>query len=103
VQVGAQSAVLLKNDDGVLPLARDATIALVGSACGASHEIDVESAASWNVGDYYVVGGSGRVVSDKTVSIKAALERRGVQLRVSATDRIEDAVLAAHDADVVLA
>lgn len=101
--VGAQSAVLLKNEDGVLPLAHDVTIALVGSACDASHDIDVESATAWNVGDYYVVGGSGRVVSDKTVSIKTALERRGVQLHVSATDRVADAVSAAHDADVVLA
>ena len=44
----------------------------------------VTEKADWTVGDYYVVGGSGHTVSDRAVSIRAALEARGVRLVVSA-------------------
>lgn len=111
-RVAAASAVLLKNDpiysehfeqaERALPLRRGARVALVGSACGAPHSIDVES-VDWAAGDYYVVGGSGRVVSDRAVTIRAALERRGVSLVVSSSDRLGEALAAAANADVVLA
>ena len=48
-------------------------------------------------------GGSGRVISDRVVSVRAGLERRGVTLRVSASDRLDEAVRAAEGADVVVA
>lgn len=79
-RIGASSAVLLKNDGGVLPLnVAAARVALVGSACSARHAINVDH-ADWMTGDYYVVGGSGRVVSNRAISIHDALVQRGVQV-----------------------
>ena len=102
-KIGAESAALLKNADGVLPInASSQRVALVGSACGAAHSIDTEK-ADWTVGDYYVVGGSGRTVSDRAVSIRAALEARGVRLVVSSSDDVDAALTAAAAADVVVA
>lgn len=101
-RIGAESAVLLKNTANVLPLSPAATVALVGSACSRAHSIDVER-EDWTAADYYVVGGSGRVVSDRAVSIRAGLEARGVRLRVSPTDSLDGALRAAAGSDVVLA
>jgi beta-glucosidase len=101
-EVASASAVLLKNEGGVLPLRSGSSIALVGSACGAAHDIDPEG--DWTAGDYYVVGGSGRVVSDRAVSIRAALEQRGrSNLVVSSSDSLSEALEAAAAADVVVA
>ena len=49
--IGAQSAVLLKNDERTLPIAPSSIVAIVGSACDAPHSIDPESDA-WDVGIY---------------------------------------------------
>ena len=100
--VAASSAVLLKNAGGLLPLRSTHVVALVGSACDAPHAIDTE-AAGWERGDYYVVGGSGRVVSDRAASIRVALERRGVPIRLSRSDDLDAARAAAAGADVVVA
>jgi len=91
--------VLLKNERNVLPIRRHARVALVGSACSKPHAIDVAT-ADWREGDYYVTGGSGRVVAppERAFSIKRALEGRradrGISLSVSETDSVEEALAA---------
>jgi len=107
-RIAAESAVLLKNDvtngAGTLPLPPGATLALAGSACAAPHQIDVE-ADDWKRGDYYVVGGSGRVVSDRAVSILEGLRAAGLHVpdeRVSRTDAPADALAAAAGASHLL-
>ena len=52
-----------------LPLRQSDRVALVGTACDAPHSIDVDR-SDWTAADYYVIGGSGRVVSDRAVSIR---------------------------------
>ena len=73
-QIGRESAVLLKNDGPTLPLrhtaAAPARLALVGAACSREHEIAEDGSADWRQGDYYVMGGSGRVASPRGVSIR---------------------------------
>ena len=100
-ELAAAALVLLKNDGGVLPLRRGARVALVGAACGAAHDID-ELLKDYAVGDYYVVGGSGRVLSDAAVSVEAGLTEAGLVLAaVSRTDDVDDATaaMAAAEAD----
>ncbi len=62
---------------------------------------------SWNRGDYYVVGGSGRVISDRAVSVYAGLQARavarGLTLRPSLTDDVSAALDAQRGASVVIA
>ena len=53
-EVAAASTVLLKNDGGVLPIRRGASVALLGSACSASFLSSREGA--WDAGDYYTIG-----------------------------------------------
>jgi len=104
-RIGASSAVLLKNDRGVLPLdVATARVALVGSACSARHAINVDH-ADWMTGDYYVVGGSGRVVSDRAISIRDALVQRGLQVAASLSDDADDALalVETHRATVIVA
>ena len=57
----------------------------------------------WMRGDYYVVGGSGRVITSHATSIRTALSKRGVVLRVSDDDTLSGALQAAEGADVVVA
>jgi len=56
-------------------------------------------------GDYYVVGGSGRVVSNRAISIHDALVQRGVQVAVSLSDNADDALalVETHRATVIVA
>lgn len=100
--IAADSVVLLKNEHATLPLPATAKVAVVGPACGAAHQIDVEG-QDWKVGDYYVTGGSGRVVSnERAVSVLAGLRAAGVATVVSASDSVSDALHAAASADYVL-
>ena len=99
-QIGAESVALLKNDGGVLPLRRGAAVALLGSACAAAHFDHVPD--DWTAGDYYVVGGSGRVVGPYAVSVAAGLRARGVDARVEPSDDVEVALAAARAADVAI-
>ena len=98
--IAAEAIILLKNDHDALPIPMSATVAVVGSACDASHEIDAEG--DWKAGDYYVVGGSGRVVGGYAVSILGGLVASGVATVVSATDHVADAIAVAAGADYVL-
>jgi beta-glucosidase len=64
--IAAQSIVLLKNTVGsgpnkVLPLGQTPgqTIAVVGAVCDSDYNLDALT-AKWDLGNYYVLGGSGR-------------------------------------------
>jgi beta-glucosidase-like glycosyl hydrolase len=57
-QIAAQSAVLLKNVAETLPIKDGLTIAVVGSACDSPYNLDALT-AKWDLGNYYVLGGSG--------------------------------------------
>ena len=93
-RIGANATVLLKNDGAVLPLRGGpaTTVALVG-ACDSTHDVDA-AFADWTHGDYYVVGGSGRVLSYDAVSLAAALRARGgaPAVRVAADESLEAAL-----------
>ena len=67
-----------------------------------SHQADFAS-APWDEGDYYSIGGSGRVVSDRAVSIRSGLEARGVRLIVSPSDDVSEAQRAMEGATVGVA
>ena len=110
-RVAAGAAVLLKNTDEVLPIAPGAIVAVVGAACDAHHSFAALNAGSqmdsWNRGDYYVVGGSGRVVSDRAASVLAGLRAHaashGLTLRTSPTDDVAAALTAMQGASVAIA
>jgi beta-glucosidase len=93
--IAAESATLLKNDGGVLPLSPAAvqTLALVGSACDAGNPV---SDLLWNIGSYYVVGGSGRVLSRRAVSIVEGVRSRArvdnIIVVESLSDNVENAL-----------
>lgn len=113
-RIAAESAVLLLNRDlpstskivsptrkRALPLQPHDAVALLGSVCDSRHSIDVEK-DDWTASDYYVMGGSGRVVSDRAVSIRQGLEARNVRIQASLTDDVDDAVAAMSGADIAL-
>ena len=99
-QIATESVVLLQNDGGHLPLTPGLTVALLGSACSATNAVDQND---WTAGNYYTVGGSGRVIGPYAVSVRAGLEARGVTLIVEERDDIDAAKRAMRDADVVIA
>lgn len=65
-EVAAASTVMLQND-GILPIPRASRVLVLGSACFAEPIIDTSK--DWDKGDYYVNGGSGRVLSDRTATV----------------------------------
>mgnify|MGYP003329565579 CR=1 FL=1 len=84
-----------------------AKVAVVGPACGAVHSIDVE-ADDWKAGDYYVTGGSGRVVSssDAMVTVERGLRRlTDDELRVetAGTERVDTLLEAMRGRDAAIA
>lgn len=104
--VAAEAAVLLKNEGGLLPIAAGATVAVVGSACDAAHSFG-DLNGLWNRGDYYVVGGSGRVISDHAVSVYAGLVARaaaaGITVRASLSDDADAALATIRGATLAIA
>ena len=58
---------LLKNDNATLPLRAGAVVAVVGASCHAPNDVEALF-DKWNVGNAYVIGGSGRVLSPRTRS-----------------------------------
>jgi beta-glucosidase len=73
-EVAAASVVMLQNDGDVLPMSRSARVLVLGSACSAA-QVTTMADLGWNQGDYYVIGGSGRILTDRTVSVfKGLLE-----------------------------
>jgi len=91
LEIAESSVVLLKNEDGLLPLKRTMRLAVLGSACDAAQDQNPEGRA-WNFGDYYTVGGSGRVVSPLTRTIYQGLEARGVAVERLASDSVDEAM-----------
>lgn len=90
---------LLKND-ALLPLDRSVKIGLVGSASDAAN--NVTDLISTTRGNYYVVGGSGRVVPARVVTILEGLVHAGFDdLQISPTDDISAAL--SLDVDVLIA
>jgi len=61
-EMASASTVLLKNEGGVLPLARGARVLLLGSACASPFHRS-PSEGQWDTTDYYSMGGSGRVIA----------------------------------------
>ena len=82
-ELGAAGTVLLKNRGGVLPLSPSSRVTLVGSACQAEPLFSGGSQQQWDSGDLYVVGGSGRVMSDSVVKLSAALRARQNDAKLS--------------------
>ena len=61
------------------------------------------AATEWDVCDYFSLGGSGRVVSDKGLSIADALAARNVSLRLSPADDVAQALAAMDSATLAVA
>ncbi|KAL3920372.1 MAG: hypothetical protein SGPRY_005274 [Prymnesium sp.] len=108
-QIASEGVLLLQND-GTLPLQATASqllhIALVGSMCDAQSLTYPTS--HWYDGDYYVIGGSSRVLStpEKVVTIKEGLQSmEHVKLTISSDDSVEGAIDAIRTpgVDVVIA
>jgi beta-glucosidase len=100
-----ESIVLLKNDDGVLPLAESVkTIAVVGAAAN-SQPYD-PNGGSWFVGDFYSGGGSGHVVAGHLTTPLQGIQLRamkaGIEVLASASDDVSSAVNVAQQADVTI-
>ena len=108
-RVGAASAVLLKNEHSTLPLRAGARVVLAGSACSQRHKLFEDwHTLDWRAGDYYVLGGSGRVIvrPEAAVSIRQGLEASGValELHASESDDVDEAMaLVRDDTDIVIA
>ena len=89
-QIATESIVLLQNDRvndrDLLPLAPGVTVALLGSACVATNAVNQDD---WTAGNYYTVGGSGRVIGPYAVSVREGLEARGVRLVVEERDDVD--------------
>eukprot|EP00008_Paramoeba_atlantica_P014030 CAMPEP_0201479586 /NCGR_PEP_ID=MMETSP0151_2-20130828/4266_1 /ASSEMBLY_ACC=CAM_ASM_000257 /TAXON_ID=200890 /ORGANISM="Paramoeba atlantica, Strain 621/1 / CCAP 1560/9" /LENGTH=643 /DNA_ID=CAMNT_0047861155 /DNA_START=228 /DNA_END=2159 /DNA_ORIENTATION=- len=104
-RIAGESIVLLKNDHNTLPIdpTKPLKLAIVGSACNARNPT---SGLSWNDGSYYVIGGSGRVLSTRTKSFLKAMQNRAredgnnFQLVVDSSDSAHSALNAMRDADV---
>lgn len=70
----AESVILLKNEDDTLPLGANVkTIAVVGSACEPTNNVSA-MLDQWDMGNYYTVGGSGRVIPKDPVSILQGIQ-----------------------------
>ena len=105
-QIVADSAILLKNDGGVLPFSPDAKkIALLGSACDAPNDVD-ELLTKWDMPNYYTMGGSGRVVPNNPLSILKAVEgycnMTGCEVVSELNDTVEEALIIASGADIAV-
>ena len=98
--LAADSVVMLKNNE-VLPLT-GSKIAVVGGACAAVHDAETLM-KRWDLGDYYVVGGSGRVVAARITSVLDALRADGADIVGVSGDDLDAALAAAAGADVVVA
>jgi beta-glucosidase len=75
--IASNSAQLLSNDK-TLPLDKlpsGSTIAVIGSACDSDYNLNALT-NTWNLGNYYVLGGSGRVINPNTDHIVTGISNR---------------------------
>lgn len=106
-ELATSGAVLLKNEPAAeghpapLPLKPKSVVALVGSACAAMPDVDA-LLKDWTLGDYYTIGGSGRVICRDPVPILSALQTSGLALQPSESDSVDDAAMAMQGADIVV-
>mmetsp|Transcript_37480 Transcript_37480/g.75947 ORF Transcript_37480/g.75947 Transcript_37480/m.75947 type:complete len:488 (+) Transcript_37480:903-2366(+) len=115
LRVATESVLLLQNENSILPLGSSSIdgstslkVAVVGSTCNAGNDIDY-MLTSWSIGNYYTVGGSGRVISESVVTIVDGLRKRAaldnhatITLIESLTDDVSAAMAAMSAADVVI-
>lgn len=108
--IAAASVVMLKNEPprrgmrAPLPLHRGLRVALLGSACDAKSAFEVPSRRSyWAAGDYYVVGGSGRVFFNSSASVRSGLEAAGIIVSYYDGDDVAQAAALMATADVAIA
>jgi len=74
--------VQLLSNSGILPFTTfppGSTIGVVGSACNSDYNLGGLEGA-WNLGNYYVLGGSGRVINPKTSTILQGIQARAQSL-----------------------
>jgi len=109
----AASIVLLKNDNGLLPLSgagpmATRKIAIIGAAANGSafDPTSDQGHGSWNTGDYYSGGGSGHITAGRLITPLAGLSRRaaaaGITPLSSPTNDIDAALSATRQADVAI-
>ncbi|CAE7237313.1 bglB, partial [Symbiodinium pilosum] len=102
----AESVILLKNEKDVLPFSEDLkTIALLGSACNASNDVDA-MLGQWDLGNYYTVGGSGRVIPKRPSTILDATiaycQKAGCTVVSELQDNAQAALATAQSADLAV-
>eukprot|EP00927_Polykrikos_kofoidii_P083081 TRINITY_DN8425_c0_g1_i6.p1 TRINITY_DN8425_c0_g1~~TRINITY_DN8425_c0_g1_i6.p1 ORF type:complete len:904 (+),score=153.16 TRINITY_DN8425_c0_g1_i6:140-2851(+) len=92
----------------VLPLRPSQTVAVLGSACDAQPNIK-QLLSKWDEGSYYTVGGSGRVLASRFVSVLDGLRAAQAEvppllmgIRASSTDDISAAFDAMKGSDVAV-
>mmetsp|Transcript_23362 Transcript_23362/g.52702 ORF Transcript_23362/g.52702 Transcript_23362/m.52702 type:complete len:568 (-) Transcript_23362:274-1977(-) len=97
LEVARESVLLLKND-GVLPFqVKGATvseplrIAVVGAACDAPNHID-EMLRAWDLGNYYVVGGSGRVIPSSVTTVVDGVRSQAQTANEAAGENVVEVV-----------
>jgi len=102
--IAAQSVALLKNDNNLLPISADSQklVAVVGSACDAPNDIGA-LLGKWDLGNYYTLGGSGRVIGADPVSILRGLqEGTSWKLSVDTSDIAHRALNTMEGADLAI-
>jgi beta-glucosidase len=101
--LASAATLLLKNDGGVLPI-RKKRIAVLGSMCHAENDI-MDLLKTWDKGNAYVMGGSGRVIPNQAVSVLQGIRKRaGSEFSVLAelSDNVSASLAAAEKADIAI-
>jgi beta-glucosidase len=97
--LASQGAVLLRNENNVLPLKSSGKVAVIGQACDLRHHINIDD---WLDADYYVVGGSGRVAAETATSVVQGLRKTDLTLEESTTDDLKLARAALAESQVAV-
>mmetsp|Transcript_17584 Transcript_17584/g.54970 ORF Transcript_17584/g.54970 Transcript_17584/m.54970 type:complete len:630 (-) Transcript_17584:32-1921(-) len=99
-RIATNATLLLKNT--ILPLDETTRLGVVGSACDAPNDVD-DLFASNDKGNYYVIGGSGRVVPQAVTTVLQGLEARFSSVASSRSDDVDAALRLARAVDVLVA
>jgi len=105
-EMAIKAMLLLKNEDNVLPFTDQVKkIALLGAACNAKQDVEVQLSI-WDKGSYYNIGGSGRVIAWDPVTIyagvQAACEQKGCELQTYFGTNAREALTKAEGVDVAI-